>query len=553
MEAACIVDPVIKGLMKMKSKSSGFIEFIDVSKSFPLRGKKGEVINVLSHINLSIRKGEFVTIVGASGSGKTTMLKLISGIITPTGGTVLINGEAVSNLRRDTGNVFQKPILLPWRNVLKNILLPVEVVRGEISETDMERAFELIDLMGLKGTEKMYPSELSGGMQQRVAIARALILDPDILLLDEPFGSLDSITRERLNCLLLDLWKKTGKTIIFVTHSISEAVLLSSRIVVLSKSPGTIKDIIEIDTGKKGTGNQIFSSEYISRTVVEVRSRIKSLWTKEVSKDVKGVISSRRHEKMLNRILEHYEYLLIPVGIVIFILIWALIVRTSRLPEFILPLPKTVFRRFILALREGLLLPNLVVTANESLAGFFIGSICAFLFGYLLAKHRNAERLLSPYIVAMQAIPIVALAPLLIIWFGFGIRTKILIAAAVIFFPILISSIVGIRSADREIMELLTSLDAGPFKTFFKFELPSALPVLFGGLKVGITFSVIGAVVGEFLGSSQGLGALMNMARASFDTPLVFVSIILLGLMGIFFYLSVSLVEFLLLGRHMKK
>jgi NitT/TauT family transport system permease protein len=159
---------------------------------------------------------------------------------------------------------------------------------------------------------------------------------------------------------------------------------------------------------------------------------------------------------------------------------------------------------------------------------------------------------MSPYLVAMQAIPIVALAPLLIIWFGFGINTKILIAALIIFFPILINSIVGIRSADSEIMELLTSLDAGPFKTFFKFELPSALPVIFGGLKVGITYSVIGAVVGEFLGASRGLGALVNMARASFDTPLVFVSIILLGLLGIFFYLIMSLLEYLLIGRRLR-
>jgi NitT/TauT family transport system permease protein len=194
-----------------------------------------------------------------------------------------------------------------------------------------------------------------------------------------------------------------------------------------------------------------------------------------------------------------------------------------------------------------------LVTAFESLTGFCIGSMGGFVIGYALAKSRTVERLLSPYIVAMQAIPIVALAPLLIIWFGFGINTKIFIAALIIFFPILINSIVGIRSADSEIMELLTALDAGPFKTFFKFELPSALPVMFGGLKVGITYSVIGAVVGEFLGASKGLGALVNMARSSFDTPLVFASIILLGVLGIFFYLLMSTVELVILGPQQKR
>jgi NitT/TauT family transport system permease protein len=241
------------------------------------------------------------------------------------------------------------------------------------------------------------------------------------------------------------------------------------------------------------------------------------------------------------------------VGVLAFILLWAFASRVSGLPEFIFPKPSTVWQRFLSALSERIVLSNLFVTARESLLGFLLGSSAAFLLGYMLAKFRTAERVLSPYIVALQAIPIVALAPLLIIWFGFGMETKVLIASLVIFFPILINSVVGIRSADREIMELLTALDAGPFKTFFKLELPSALPVLFGGLKLGITYSVIGAVIGEFLGASAGLGALVNMARASFDTALVFVSIILLGLMGIFFYLIVSLVEYMLLGRHGKE
>ena len=262
-------------------KSNSFIEFINVSMNFSLKKKKSEVINVLSKINLKIDKGEFITIVGASGSGKTTLLKLISGILTPTKGIILVNGRPVNKLRQEIGNVFQRPTLLPWRNVLKNILLPVEIIKGEVTQEYRERAKSLVKMMGLDGTEDMYPSELSGGMQQRVAIARALILDPDILLLDEPFGALDSITRERLNLLLLEIWHKTRKTIVFVTHSISEAVFLSSRIIVLSKSPGRIVEDIPIDTEKKGTGEDIFSSTYITERVIEVRKRVKKIWVKE--------------------------------------------------------------------------------------------------------------------------------------------------------------------------------------------------------------------------------------------------------------------------------
>jgi len=534
-----------------------FIEFNSVTKNYPLSGMRKESLTVLSRLDMRVSRGEFFTIVGASGSGKTTMLKLISGIIQPTAGTVLIKGEPVHRLRRDTGNVFQKPILLPWRNMLQNVLLPVEVARGEITHADRERAALLLGMMGLKGAESLYPSELSGGMQQRVAIARALILDPEILLLDEPFGSLDSITRERLNILLLELWRKTGKTVVFVTHSISEAVLLSTKIAILSKSNGRIQKVLDIDPQKKGRGKEIFSSDYITKTVVDIRKQIRSVWAKELERDVVETVTHEREEKgrrsILRRLMKRYEYLLIPAGVAFFLFLWSLISSLSGLPEYILPVPGTVFSRLLSGLREGLILPNMLVTAYESLSGFLIGSMSAFVIGYALAKSRTVERLLSPYIVAMQAIPIVALAPLVIIWFGFGINTKIFIAALIIFFPILVNSIVGIRSADSEIMELLTSLDAGPFKTFFKFELPSALPIIFGGLKVGITYSVIGAVVGEFLGASKGLGALVNMARSSFDTPLVFVAIMLLGALGILFYLIMSAVEFLLLGRHQKR
>jgi len=529
-----------------------FIEFRGVTKQYPLSGRHHERLTVLSSLDMHVAKGEFFTIVGASGSGKTTMLKLISGIIQPTAGSVLIGGEPVHRLRRDTGNVFQKPILLPWRNLLQNILLPVEVVRGEISPDDRSRAFELIGMMGLTGAESLYPSELSGGMQQRVAIARSLILDPDILLLDEPFGSLDSITRERLNILLLELWKKTGKTVVFVTHSISEAVLLSTKIAILSKSTGRIERVLDIDTKKKGTGRAIFSSDYISRTVTDIRRQVRSVWEREMTGNGERTATqegvARKRKSLMQRIGRRYEYLLIPAGIAAFLLLWSAVSRVSALPEYILPLPGTVAGRFITALREGLILPNVLVTAFESLTGFCIGSMSGFVIGYALAKSRTVERLLSPYIVAMQAIPIVALAPLLVIWFGSGSLSKVLVCALTLFFPVLMNTIVGIRSVDRGMVELMRSLGSTRWQIFAYLEVPAALPVLMGGLKIGVTLSVIGAVVGEFVAADRGLGFLVNLARGLFDTPLMFVALVTLMAIALTLYGIVDRLEHWLLA-----
>jgi NitT/TauT family transport system ATP-binding protein len=225
---------------------STVVRLAGVEKTFARDGVV--VTTALSGIDLDIARGEFVSLIGPSGCGKSTLLRVIGDLIEPTTGTVEVNGKAAARARRDRdyGMVFQAPVLFDWRTVEDNVKLPLELM-GRSSRERTERAREMLDLVELGDFLKHHPYQLSGGMQQRVAIARALAFEPAILLMDEPFGALDEMTRERMNSEVLRIWEATGTTIVFVTHSIPEAVFLSSRVVVMSARPGRITEVIDID------------------------------------------------------------------------------------------------------------------------------------------------------------------------------------------------------------------------------------------------------------------------------------------------------------------
>jgi len=220
-----------------------WIEVRDLEKVY--RPPKAAAVHALAGIGFTVRQGEFVSLVGPSGCGKTTLLKILAGLIGRTGGSVRLDGEEVEGSRRDVGMVFQAATLLPWRTVLENVMLPVQVQKLD-RDRYRRRAMELLEMVGLTGFEQRYPAELSGGMQQRAGICRALVHDPDVLLMDEPFGALDAMTREYMNLELLRIWKESGKTVVLVTHSIPEAVFLSDRVVVMSPRPGRIVELLDI-------------------------------------------------------------------------------------------------------------------------------------------------------------------------------------------------------------------------------------------------------------------------------------------------------------------
>jgi NitT/TauT family transport system ATP-binding protein len=236
------------------------IHFQGISKSFSTAA--GRTL-VLDNIELEIPDGDFVSVLGESGCGKTTLLRIAAGLIAPSRGQVLIEGQPITKPTRDMGFVFQQSVLLEWRTVMENILLPVEIF--QLKPADFrQKARDLLTMMGLAHAEGYYPIQLSGGMQQRVAIARALILAPSILFMDEPFGALDAITREQMNLELQRIWSMTGSTALFITHDIGEAAFLSDRVVVLASRPGRIRKVFEVDLPRPRLPEHRFDERFVA-------------------------------------------------------------------------------------------------------------------------------------------------------------------------------------------------------------------------------------------------------------------------------------------------
>jgi NitT/TauT family transport system ATP-binding protein len=243
------------------------------------RTRRGALVQAVADITLEVGENELVTLVGPSGCGKSTLLKLVAGLVAVTRGTIHIRNELVREPFPDVGFVFQQAVLLPWRTVLDNVLFSVEML-GQDPRQHRKQAGELLELAGLSGFETTYPRELSGGMQQRVAICRALLPDPSLLLMDEPFGALDALTREEMSLELLRIWSERPKTILFVTHSIPEAILLADRVVVMSPRPGRIARVLAVDLPRPRTMDLEFDARF-----------------KAVSDEVRSLIYAQRKER----------------------------------------------------------------------------------------------------------------------------------------------------------------------------------------------------------------------------------------------------------------
>ena len=427
-------------------------------------------------------------------------------------------------------------MLFPWLRALGNVLLPGRIL-GSRNPTDSSRteqlARRLLREVGLGGFEEHYPAQMSGGMQSRVALARALIYQASTLLMDEPFGALDEFTRDRLNLQLLDVWHKAQATVIFVTHSIQEAIFLADRVTVLSPRPGRIVRIAKSSLPTPQTAGPPF------------RTRVRVAGERTTSpigdRHDHGGIVSRNTPSKKSRAAKWQGVVPAAFLALMALVIWQLVVVAAEVPAYIVPSPTEIGRELI---AEG---PSLVAdlgwTMLEAVAGFLIGGGIAFVTAVVFVHVRIVERAAFPWAIVLQTIPIVAIAPLLTIWFGYTLVPKVVIAAIICFFPVLVNTTRGLRSVSSQAMELMSVLSARKASIFWRLRLPSSLPYVFAGLRVAATLSVIGSIVAEFTGADRGIGFVIVQASYRIDTRLMFAAITLSSLAGIVFFHVIGWIE----------
>jgi ABC-type nitrate/sulfonate/bicarbonate transport system permease component len=418
--------------------------------------------------------------------------------------------------------------LLDWRTNLDNVLISVEFLK--LWKKDFARARASFDLFGLAGYEDRYPWELSGGMRQRVAICRALVDNPGFLLMDEPFGALDAMTRDELNLELQRIWLRDKKTALFITHSVPEAVFLSDRIIVMDRNPGRIAAEFVVDLPRPRTLSDRETAPFI-RYSAEIRATITGmgvLRTSSVAPRPAAAAQPLHDRRAAGR----------PGAAG-----WWRCGRRSSSPSASRP---SCCRRRSSWCRNFDLARVLPVEHRFTLMTTLSASPRAgsgALLALLIVSSRIFDRVVFTLLSALHSVPKVALAPLLVIYLGTGMTQKIVIAAMIAIFTIVINTVVGLRAVDPEVLNMAYSKRASRLDILLKVQLPHALPNLFGALKAATTFTLIGAIVGEFVAGQQGLGYVILTAQGAFDTPRAFVAVVILGLVGTSLFHLLAFIE----------
>jgi len=484
----------------------------------------GEVV-ALTDVDFTINRHERLGIVGPSGCGKSTLLSAIAGLIQPDEGTIAIDEATTADERlRRCALMPQRDLLLPWRTAIDNAAIALEN-RGMNRAQARERTRPLFERFGLAEFEERMPAQLSGGMRQRVAFLRTLMAEKDILLLDEPFAALDSITRSGMQEWLLSALEQEPRTVLLVTHDVDEAILLTHRVIVMSARPGRIVRTLETDLPRDRPRREVVTSPGFARGARVMNERT----------DLNVTPSAARTRNLLGRLGPP------ALVVVLTIALWELIIRVFDVPTYIWSSPsliaETVQERF------SELLTHSGVTLVETLVGFFVAVVVGLAFGLLLHFSVLAKRSLYPLLIASQSIPTVVLAPVFVLVLGFGLWPKVAVVALFCFFPIVVSTIDGLTGVDREYIRMMLTLDATRMGIFRRVEFPSALPQIFTGTRVAATYAAIGAVFGEWAGSQAGLGWQMLQAKGRLDTALVFADIVFITIMALGLFGVVSLVE----------
>ena len=534
--------------------AEAIIRYESVGKAFWSHGK--EVV-ALDGVSLTVRRNEFTSVVGPSGCGKTTLLRLCSGLEPATSGLTLYRGAPVAGINSDVGYITQDSNLYPWMTVRENVEFPLEV-RDVTPDERRMRSDAYIRMVGLQGFEDHYPYQLSGGMQKRASIVRTMIYDPEVILMDEPFGALDAQTRMVLQGDLLHIWSQRQKTILFITHDLTEAIALSDNVVVMSARPGTIKRVFQVPLSRPRDVFQIHTQPGFAETYREIweyfrpeieHSQMGSTSAQRVElppplaspsrnghSAPPGDISHpnplppRRERRAASRLQINVARLVTGLAI---LGLWQGLVEAKVLNPLLFSSPVQVVGRLVSFLAGEVVYSrtiynHLSTTLEEMAVGYVVGAALGMAVGFAMARSATLSRIFEPYILAIYSVPKIALAPLFVLTLGIGITSKWGVVTMEVFFLVFFNTFSGVRNINEEYVQLARVMGARKAQVTRRIILPASLPFIMTGLKMGIPFAMIGAIIGEFIASNQGLGWLILYSASNFDASALFAAILIL-------------------------
>ncbi len=518
-------------------------------------------VHALGPLDLDVADGEFVAVVGPSGCGKSTFLRMVAGLVNPTEGEISLS---VRDQQHATAMVFQEYSIFPWKRVIDNVRLGLQL-RGVSSRESKERAMHYLDRLGLADRAEDYPQQLSGGMKQRVAIARALAVEPEILLMDEPFAALDAQLRKLLQDELLELWQSDRRTVLFITHSLEEAILLADRVVVMSARPGTVvaSKTVPFERPRRRLGARRTGVLGVrSRAVGAVAGRSRTAPRREP--DGAGEVSAVeptpihrrpgraerdpvRHARR-RRTMELSLAIAVPV---VLIGMWQLAGSQGWIDRRLYPPPSDIVRHVdnMFADRPGGRMWRDVRASISRIAwGYFWGSITGLVAGYTLGLNRLLRKALDPTLIALYTVPKLALIGIFLLAFGLDETPVIIVIALTVFFFVFLQTNAAVLGVSEHFREAGRSLGAGRWQLFRHVILPASLPQVFVGLRIAAGVTVLTMIGAEFAYApfQKGIGYRIAIARQTFDPPTMYLAVVLTSLIGVVFTWIVTIVGRLL-------